>query len=737
MEKEVSCYSSSLIINYAKEKGVSDDQLFAGIEGYKEVLNNPSKWTGVKLWSKFAANVEISFGNEPKILEKIGEKITTHQVSFFPLLFFKISPISYIIKNLPKHMQNNVNKVLKTYAKLNKNGDLDIFLEPKSFQLYSTQICDFNRGCSFATLQLKGFKNLELKELSCAARDKTAKACHYKLNWTPRPNIIQKAKEFFNLRFRDQSAIIQHMEENHNRLQEQYNETTRLFEKLKKSESKFRSIFENIQDVYYELTPDGTIIELSPSVSSISQYTREELLGTHIKDLWVDDPPVPEVLKRIESAGRVSDIEVQLKDKDGSVKHCSFTARFISDGQEKKITGVLRDISERKKAEAERLKLQEQLRQSEKLQSIGQLAGGIAHDFKNQLFGIAGNAKIIKKAARDNKRISTGAESILKAAQRSSDLTRQLLAFARKGKFQTVGIDINEMVKEVVDLLKRTIDRKINISAELNAVNSRTAGDPGQLENVFLNLAFNARDAMPGGGDLCFITKNVTLDEEYCKLNEYGISPGDYIQITVKDTGRGINKEIIKNVFEPFFTTKEFGSGLGLSAVYGTIKDHKGEIHITSAQITGTTVTINLPVSAKPVEKVEKGDDIQKVEDRKSIVLIEDEEIVRKSATDALEELGLNVSAFPDGTSAIARYKTTHRHIDLIILDMILPDLSPQEVFAQLKAINPKANIVLWSAYTLPETVQALKDKGALDFIDKGSDIGEFTGRIVSILNNT
>ncbi|MFC1476743.1 ATP-binding protein, partial [Fibrobacterota bacterium] len=598
---------------------------------------------------------------------------------------------------------------------------------------YSLQICDFNKGCTFATLELKGYKNLTLTEDSCAARDARAKVCHYKIKWKPRPGLIRKIRDTFLFRFRDQRAIIQHMEENHNRLQEQYNKICQLYDKLVKSEAKFRAFFENIQDVYFELAPDGTVLEISPSIGSISFYKREDLLKNDIRNIFVNKNAFKEMLQKLESKGRISDHELQISNKDGSIIYCTITSSLIKEEEKTRITGVLRDSTERRSAESGKLKLQEQLRQSEKLQLLGQLAGGIAHDFKNQLFGIAANARLMKGKSANDGSIRDCADNILRAANRSSELTKQLLAFARRGKYQSVAIDMHSTIYELIKLLERTIDKKIHIHTQFNAEKPVVQGDPSQLENALLNLAFNARDAMPKGGTLTLSSENVSLDEDFCSKSEYDVRPGLYVKISVKDDGVGIDDENIKRVFEPFYTTKEMGSGLGLSAVYGTIKEHKGAITIETQTGAGTTVSLFFPSSSLKVMRREKTREMKRLTLSKNLLIVEDEEIVRTSSKAALEDLGFNVVACPNGRSALQYYENNFDKTDLILLDMILPDYDVKDLFAEFQRINPPAKIVLWSAYTFPDTVQSLREKGAIDFIDKGSNVIEFKQRISEI----
>ena len=247
--------------------------------------------------------------------------------------------------------------------------------------------------------------------------------------------------------------------------------------------------------------------------------------------------------------------------------------------------------------------LQEQLHQSEKMEAIGQLAGGIAHDFNNQLSGIMGYADILAGKLTDEK-FKGHAEAIVRAAKRSADLIQQLLAFARKGKYLSVPVNLHKLISEVAVLLERSIDKRITIQQILKAGPCLATGDPTQLQNVLLNIAINARDAMPEGGTIIFETAVVTLDAQYCAKHPYDITPGRYVQVCVTDNGVGMDDQTQMHIFEPFFTTKQLGrgTGMGLAAVYGTIKNHHGAINVYSEVGHGTTFKVYLPLAESAAE---------------------------------------------------------------------------------------------------------------------------------------
>jgi len=263
------------------------------------------------------------------------------------------------------------------------------------------------------------------------------------------------------------------------------------------------------------------------------------------------------------------------------------------------VIGIGVDVTELKNAEDTRRDLEDRLRQAEKMQALGELAGGIAHDFNNQLAGIMGYAEMIRKRVTDDERLTRYAETILKVSRRSSSLVAQLLAFARKGKRRPLDIDVHELLGEVITLLERSIDGRIKIKRMFCPGAPAVTGDPTQLQNALLNLAINARDAMPEGGRLTFATKIVDLDEDYCCNHTYEITPGRYVRIAVSDTGIGMDAETQKRIFEPFFTTKEAGkgTGMGLAAVYGAVKNHDGSINVASEPARGATFNVYLPLA--------------------------------------------------------------------------------------------------------------------------------------------
>jgi PAS domain S-box-containing protein len=380
-----------------------------------------------------------------------------------------------------------------------------------------------------------------------------------------------------------------------------------------------------------------------------------------------------------------------------------------------KIWGVLGasfDITERKLAE-------EQLRHTKKMDVLGQLAGGVAHDFNNMLTGIMSAAELLKFRLSDEDRNMKLVDTILNAAARSAELTRDLLAFSRKGKSENIPVAIDDMIAEVIGLLERTIDKRINLITRLDAENHTVIGDSTLLQNALLNLGVNARDAMPEGGTITYSTSVVALADAYCKYNQGSITPGMFLQITVSDTGVGIPKEIIDRIYEPFFTTKETGkgTGLGLSAVYGTVRDHHGSINVYSEPGQGTVFNVFIPLSSAESVIVEEKEGI--IHGTGGILIVDDEEMIRSMGHDLLTELGYTVFLAEDGYQALGLYALHRDAISLVILDIIMPKMNGKETYLKLREIDPDVRVLLCSGFHREGTTQELIEFGAKGFIKK------------------
>jgi len=380
----------------------------------------------------------------------------------------------------------------------------------------------------------------------------------------------------------------------------------------------------------------------------------------------------------------------------------------------------------------EEFALQEKLRQAEKLRSVGQLAGGIAHDFNNMLAGIVGAAELLTLRVAEKEKMYV---NIIKdAARRASSLTGQLLVFSHKKQFILAPLNVHKTLNDAVELLTHSIDKRIIIQQEMLAKKSIISGDDDQLQNAFLNLGINAGQAMPDGGTLTFSTRNLILDKIYCDTSPFELHPGEYIEIEVRDTGCGIPLENIARIFEPFFTTKEQGkgTGLGLSAVYGTVQSHHGAINVYSEINSGTVFHIYLPVSDSRLP--EQQSDAEPPTHGGTILIVDDEDLVRTTASYLLEDHGYKTLTAMDGLEAIELYRKYSREIDLIVLDIIMPRMNGREAFAHLLEINPKVRILISSGFAKDADIEAFKTMATCDFIRKPYARQEFLHAIAELL---
>jgi PAS domain S-box-containing protein len=395
--------------------------------------------------------------------------------------------------------------------------------------------------------------------------------------------------------------------------------------------------------------------------------------------------------------------------------------------------GVIATIAaaelERRVAEQARRVAEERLRQAEKMEAIGRLAGGVAHDFNNQLVGIMGYAELLL-GRLEGEAIRRSVERILTASRRAADLTRQLLTFARRGQYAFVTVDVNVVIREVIGLLERSIDKRIGVCEALRAQRSATLGDASQLQSALLNVALNARDAMPEGGVLTFATENVVLDGADCQARGPDAAPGRYVCVAITDTGVGMDGEMLKRLFEPFFTTKEpgKGTGMGLAAVYGTVKAHGGFAEVASQVGAGTTFSLYLPEAEAATESRPADVVVEPAATSARLLVADDEEIVRSMMTEALTDLGYRVTACADGDEALETYRARWREIDLVVLDLVMPKMGGHEVFLAMQRCNPDLRVLLCSGYSLSDAARKLlAQPGIVGFLQKPFEVADLS----------
>ncbi|MBW2428504.1 MAG: PAS domain S-box protein, partial [Deltaproteobacteria bacterium] len=436
--------------------------------------------------------------------------------------------------------------------------------------------------------------------------------------------------------------------------------------------------------------------------------------------------------------GRIPEfvVEHRMIHKDGSVRWIMARGTAIRDAQGNpiRVVGTDTDITVRKQAEEEKKKLEEQVQQAQRLEAIGTLAGGMAHDFNNLLMAIQGNTSLLLYDMDSCHPHFDALKNIEKSVRSGAKLTKQLLGYARKGKYRVKPVKLNQLVEETADAVSRT-KKEIIFHRELSEDLFAIEAEQGQIEQVLLNLYINAADSMPGGGKIIIKTLNVTHEDIRSKL--YDPKPGHYVRLTVTDTGIGMDKRTQERIFEPFFTTKKMGrgTGLGLASVYGIIKSHGGYIEIESEKEHGTTFTIFLPAYSKGIPKTIKSSETI-IEGSGTILLVDDEEIVLEAGVKMLELLGYRVLKAGSGKEAVEVYKDNKEAIDLVILDMIMPEVGGGETFDKIKKINPMVKVLLSSGYSLDGKAAEILKRGCKGFMQKPFNLQKLSGKVKELLVN-
>jgi two-component system cell cycle sensor histidine kinase/response regulator CckA len=483
---------------------------------------------------------------------------------------------------------------------------------------------------------------------------------------------------------------------------------------LDKQGELFRLITENAADMIAVVDANGQRVYNSPSYERILGFTPEDLLATSaFEQIHPDDRQrVIEAAGEARRTGVGRRIEYRMQHKDGSWRFLESTANAVldSEGKVDKLVVVNRDITGRKK-------LEEQFRQSQKMEAIGRLSGGIAHDFNNLLGVIIGYSEILQDRLPTTDALRDSVDEILGAGKRAASLTRQLLAFSRQQVLEPRILDLNGVVSDLEKMLRRLIGEDIELTTVLEPTLGKVRADQGQLEQVILNLAVNARDAMPQGGKLTIATANTIMDENSVRRYSYPVPPGPYILLTVTDSGIGMDAATKARVFEPFFTTKEKGkgTGLGLSTVYGVVKQSGGYIEFDSEPGKGTNFKIHLPRADEFMES-EKASPAKAAPARETgtVLLVEDEKSLRILTRNLLELSGYTVLEAKDGSEALETSRKHTGSIDLLLTDIVMPGISGRALAQQLSQQRPEMKVVLMSGYT----GQSIGEK---EYLERGS----------------
>jgi len=483
-------------------------------------------------------------------------------------------------------------------------------------------------------------------------------------------------------------------------------------EALRRSEEKYRTILETMQEGLFEHDLKGNYTYVNDAGCKLQGYQRDELIRINYRSLF---PPETvrffrEVYHRIYETGKPELLmDYEVKFKHGSIRIHQANVELVRDSSGKPIgfRTLAWDVTERRKMEKEKAQLEEQLVHAQKMESAGRLAGGVAHDFNNMLGVILGNAELIKLRLPQHDPLLKDVLEIERAAVRSRGLTGQLLAFSRKQIIAPVVIDLNEQIMNTEKTLCLMLGEDVDLQFYPGRDLWKIKFDPSQIQQILINLATNARDAMPAGGRLTIETANIYLNEAYCKMH-LGFLPGHYVLLGVSDDGTGMEKETLQHLFEPFFTTKEIGrgTGLGLATIYGIVKQNNGFINVYSEPGKGTTFKIYIPRSLEDgdVQKIpEEGEEREEelvVFGSRMVLLVEDDDMVRGMTSEMLEAIGHTVLAAGSPAEAESLCENNDLHIDLLLTDVVMPEMSGRELSDRIKSKRPSIKVLFMSGYT-------------------------------------
>lgn len=498
------------------------------------------------------------------------------------------------------------------------------------------------------------------------------------------------------------------------------------------------AIVETSEDAIVSKTADGVILTWNRAAERIYGYPAAEVIGRPMTILLPPDRPDEEaaILEEIRRGARVEHFETVRLRKDGRQIQVSLTISPVRD-ESGRIIGashIARDITERKQIE-------EQLRQTQKLESLGLLAGGVAHDFNNLLTGILGNSSLALEMFSNSHPARTMLRNVVAASERAAELTRQLLAYAGKGRFVIEPVNLSTLIREISELIRTSIPKTVQLRLELGPDLPCVEADPSQLQQLVMNLVINAAEAIGGGasGTVLVSTGLQEVDEVYIRSTiapGEEIAPGTYIIVEVHDTGCGMDQETLSRIFDPFFTTKFTGRGLGLAAVQGIVRGHKGALKVYSQPGQGSTFKVFLPVTSKQPKEAAHQPSVETLAGQGTILVIDDTQTVRQAAKAMLERYGYMVLVAENGKEGVDIFRVAGDKIALVILDMTMPEMSGEETLRHLKLLRPEAKVLLSSGHNEVEAIQRFSGKGLAGFIQKPYSATALAQTVKSALEN-
>ena len=510
---------------------------------------------------------------------------------------------------------------------------------------------------------------------------------------------------------------------------------------LRESEERHRSLVECSSDAILMLDVDRKIVSCNEAFSNLFGYDKNEAIGKSIRLIHPSDESFRSfgdvAYPKIEKVSSFR-TEWEFVSKDATICPTETTTSVIMspNGLMMGYVAIIRDMTNHKKGEEEKQKLQTQLQQSKKMEAIANLAGGIAHEFNNALTGVVGNIELLEMRLPDNKTVTEHTGPMKSSSHRMANLTSQLLAYARGGRYQAKTISLSAFVEETLPVIKSNIGSSIHIDTDLPRDILKVNADSAQMQMVFSAVMHNSSEAIEGEGRIRVITSNEEIDAEFVK-SQSDLTPGPYVCLAVEDDGEGMDEETLNKIFDPFYTTKFIGRGLGMASVYGIIRNHGGSISVDSDLGKGTVVRIYFPAFEDKEEELSKkpAEEARVISGEGTILVIEDEETVMNVIRDILDKLGYRMLEAKTGKEAIEIAETFDGQIDLALLDIKLPDIWGDVVYPLIMKARPKLKVIVCSGYSIDGPAQEILDAGAQDFIQKPFSVKELSQKLGEILD--
>ena len=700
------------------------------VPAQKEHLEDPSVWISDELSRRILANV-VKVVPGPHPLFKAGEGSVSEILSRTALMAVRLFGVGFAARqSTALNSRFNRTKTV-TLTRLEK-GVAELHLDYLPGFSPSVEICDWNRGIYSGLVKSTGAREVSVEETQCAVSG--GGTCVFEVRWKD-SSALERVKR------RAMGWLLGDMAVEYERAMA---ERDHLIDVLGRSERRYRALFDSAGEAIIILNRE-TVLDCNPRTGRLFRAGRERMVGSSLLELsprTQHDGTSSAVRLRelmdLASDGRPQYFPWLLQRRDGTPIEAEISLSRVESGEPGLLQALVHDVTERVKAERALKSVEQQLRQAQKMEAVGTLAGGIAHDFNNILAVISGYSELALEAARENATSPYEISQILKAAERAKDLVQKILVFSRKVAHRLRPMDLNQMLRDAASLIERTIPKMISVELASAPDLSPINGDATQLEQVVLNLAANSRDAMPQGGTLRLSTGNVTLGEEFIGRHP-GVLPGQYVRLTVADTGLGMTPEVLSHVFEPFYTTKGVGkgTGLGLASAYGIVKGHGGEIICHSRPGQGTSFEIYLPAVSGRVAPAE-GDPAQEEESyagSETVLVVDDEAPLREIAQRILTAAGYQVLLAESGETALDVVLRGEPDLDLVLLDLGMPGMGGLRCLDLLLESRPGLPVVIASGYSHEGSLDSTVARGARTYVTKPFRRAELLGTVRKVLD--